>query len=61
MSGIDCLTAEGMVSKYIRHTLSTDELEEFPQSTYLQWAICAAIGADPAELLEEAMKEEHNP
>ena len=29
MSGIDCLTAEGMVSKYIRHTLSTDELEEF--------------------------------
>lgn len=24
-------------------------------------AICAAIGADPAELLEEAMKEEHNP
>lgn len=40
---------------------ATDELEEFPQSTYLQWAICAAIGADPAELLEEAMKEEHNP
>ena len=29
MSGIDCLTAEGMVSKYIRHTLSVDELEEF--------------------------------
>ena len=24
-------------------------------------AICVAIGADPAELLEEAMKEEHNP
>ena len=29
MSGIDCLTAEGMVSKYIRHTLSTDGLQEF--------------------------------
>lgn len=29
MSEIDCLTAEGMVSKYIRHTLSVDELEEF--------------------------------
>lgn len=24
-------------------------------------AICAAIGADPAELLEEAMREEYNP
>ena len=24
-------------------------------------AICAAIGADPAELLEEAMREERNP
>lgn len=29
MSGIDCLTAESMVSKYINHTLVADELEEF--------------------------------
>ena len=29
MSGIDCRQAETMVAKYINHTLSIDELEEF--------------------------------
>ena len=29
MSGIDCRQAETLVARYIKHTLSTDELEEF--------------------------------
>ena len=29
MADIDCRQAEAMVTKYINHTLSTDELEEF--------------------------------
>ncbi len=29
MSGIDCRQAETLVARYINHTLSTDELEEF--------------------------------
>ena len=29
MSGIDCRHAEAMVAKYINHTLSIDELEDF--------------------------------
>ena len=29
LSGIDCRQAETLVARYIKHTLSTDELEEF--------------------------------
>ena len=29
MTGIDCQKAEGMVNRYIGHTLSIEELEEF--------------------------------
>ena len=29
MSGIDCRQAETLVARYIKHTLSVDELEEF--------------------------------